>query len=259
VGTESHSHDALRRELEHHERLYDGFAQRHFARPAVVAFRKHLVARLLASTGAGRKTRVLSIGCGIGDTELMLAPHVAEVTGIDLSPKAVAQAERDRGMRGVANARFLAASWQDFSFPGERFGLVLGIFFLHHLSDADLEVLAQRVSSAIEPGGLFYALEPNAQRLSGVIGKLVVPWLMRRYQTPDERQLDPNEAAAPFRRAGFRTATRWHDFASTPVAGVLPGWPLLYRALRVLDDGIVRTPGLRKLSSNFELIARVPA
>ena len=64
-----------RRELDYHEKLYSGFAQEHFARPAVRALRADIVQRILSVTGADQTSRVLSLGCGIGDTELLLAPH----------------------------------------------------------------------------------------------------------------------------------------------------------------------------------------
>ena len=44
--------EVLRRELAYHEKLYGGFAQRHFARPAVRALREHMVRRILRLTGA---------------------------------------------------------------------------------------------------------------------------------------------------------------------------------------------------------------
>ena len=93
-------------ELEYHEKLYSGFAQSHFARPAVRALRQHMVGRILQQTGVGQASRVLSLGCGIGDTELLLAPRVGEVVGIDLSPAAVRQAREDAKRLGVSNARF---------------------------------------------------------------------------------------------------------------------------------------------------------
>src|SRR5580658_11388692 len=74
--------DALQREIEYHEKLYSGFAQTHFAKPAVRALREHMVGRILKLTGAGKTSRVLSLGCGIGDTELLLAPHIGEVVGL---------------------------------------------------------------------------------------------------------------------------------------------------------------------------------
>jgi cyclopropane fatty-acyl-phospholipid synthase-like methyltransferase len=79
----------LQRELDYHEKLYSGYAQSHFAKPGVRALRRHMVSRILRKTGAGPTARILSIGCGIGDTEILLAPHVGEVIGLDLSPAAV--------------------------------------------------------------------------------------------------------------------------------------------------------------------------
>lgn len=99
--------DALTREIEYHERLYSGFAQSHFAKPAVRAVRSHLVSRLVQIAELGPHSRVLSLGCGIGDTELLLAPKVAEITGLDLSPTAIRQARQDAGRMNIRNARFL--------------------------------------------------------------------------------------------------------------------------------------------------------
>jgi SAM-dependent methyltransferase len=100
------ANDVTGRELAYHERLYSGFAQRHFARPAVRALREHMVTRILKVTGAWGRSRVLSLGCGIGDTELLLARQVNEIVGIDLSPAAVRQARADAERLGIANARF---------------------------------------------------------------------------------------------------------------------------------------------------------
>ena len=97
----------LARELEYHERLYAGFAQSHFARSAVRALRTHMVAHILRLTGIGRDARVLSLGCGIGDTELLLAPHVRELVGVDLSPSAIRQARADAARAGLENVRFI--------------------------------------------------------------------------------------------------------------------------------------------------------
>ena len=54
--------EVRKRELAYHEKLYSGFAQAHFARPAVRALRCHMVARILYLTGVGKNSRVLSLG-----------------------------------------------------------------------------------------------------------------------------------------------------------------------------------------------------
>jgi SAM-dependent methyltransferase len=243
---------ALRRELEYHEKLYGGFAQAHFARPAVRALRRHMARRILAAAGAGPESRVLSMGCGIGDTELLLAPHVREIVGVDLSPAAIRQARADAAAAGVRNARF-----EEGTGASGHYDLVIAIFFLHHLPDDDLAAFPGTLKQMLAGGGTFYSLDPSRRRLSGAVGRLLVPGLMKKYQTADERELDPGATAALFRRAGFDTHVAMYDFGSSPLAGLLPGWGAGYRVARVIDDAILRMPLLRRLGSNFEVIARV--
>ena len=247
------------RELAYYEDLYGGFAQQHFAKPAVAAFRRYLAARILAISrarcGATAGWRVLSLGCGIGDTELLIAPHVGEIVGIDLSPKAITQARKDAGRAGVRNIRFLAGDWREGMKANGRFDLVLGVFFFHHLTDGELAAAPREMTAALTPGGAAYALEPSARRLAGAVGKLIVPHLMKRYQTADERQLLAEDLAATFRNAGYRTTASWFDFASTPLAGLLPSWKTGYRLCRLLDHALIRTPLVSRWSANFELLA----
>jgi ubiquinone/menaquinone biosynthesis C-methylase UbiE len=246
------------RELAHHDALYSGFAQQHFAKAAVRELRRHMVRRILTATGAGRESRVLSLGCGIGDTELLLAPHVASVTGIDLSPAAIRQAHEDARLAGLTNLTFVEGSATEAGLEDGYFDAVIAIFFLHHLPDAELGEMARSVRGWLKPGGVFYGLDPSRYRLSGALGALLVPRLMRRYQTPDEHELKPSETAQRFREAGLESRFRYYDFCSTPLAGLLPSWRLGYRVARTLDELLIRTPLLRAVSSNFELIARKP-
>ncbi len=114
----------------------------------------------------------------------------------------------------------------------------------------------ERIRSWLEPGGVFYGLDPSRYRLSGAIGSLVVPRLMRRYQTPDVRELKPFTVVELFNDAGFTAHASYYDFLSTPLAGLFPSWRSGYRAARLADEAIIRVPLLRALGSNFELIAR---
>jgi cyclopropane fatty-acyl-phospholipid synthase-like methyltransferase len=242
----------LERELEYHEKLYAGFAQEHFARPAVRALRAHMVKRVLAKTVAGRESRVLSLGCGIGDTELLLAPHVRELVGVDLSPAAVRQARQDAASAGITNTRFEEGSLESIT---GTFDAIIAIFLLHHLPDSMLHEAPALIRERLAPGGVFYSLDPSRRRLSGMVGSLLFPRLMRKYQSPDERQLDPEETAQVFRAAGYRCETSMYDFVSSPLAGLLPGWRGGYQIARAADEALVQIPGLNRLGSNFELLA----
>jgi len=239
------------RELAYHEKLYSGFAQRHFARPAVRLLRCHMVARILHLTGIGKGSRVLSLGCGIGDTELLLAPYVAEVVGVDLSPAAVRQARADAERHSIANARF-----EEGSDAEGQFDLIMAIFFLLHLADDDLADLPRHVHRRLAPGGTFYSLDPSRQRLSGALGRLLVPWMMKRYQSPDERELDPETTCRIFSAAGFDARVEMYDFGSTPLAGLFPGWGWGYGFAREFDDWLLGFQAFRKRGSNFEIVAK---
>jgi SAM-dependent methyltransferase len=203
-----------------------------------------MVQRILSLTGADRSTRVLSLGCGIGDTELLLAPHVREVVGVDLSPAAIRQATADAARLGISNAHFVQGTAAE-----GRFNLVIAIFFLHHLADDELAGLGQKLREWLEPGGHFYSLDPSSHRLSGVVGRKLVPGLMKRYQTPDERELDPEKTA---QLLGGRMSM--YDFGSSPLAGLFPGWRAGYAVARALDDVLLRVSFLRRLGSNFEVV-----
>lgn len=240
------------RELAYHEKLYSGFAQKHFAKPAVRALRAHMARRILDATGAGRASRLLSLGCGIGDTELLIAPHVGEIVGVDLSPAAIRQARADAQRLGIGNARF-----EEGSTVEGRFDAVIAIFFLHHLPDEELARLPGKAAAWLKPGGAFYSLDPSRTRLSGAVGRRLIPWIMKRYQTADERELDGATVAAVFRNAGFETRLDMYDFGSSPLAGLCPGWQWGYRAARRLDDVLLRAPVLWRRGSNFEIHGRI--
>jgi SAM-dependent methyltransferase len=249
---------ALAREIEYHERLYSGFAQQHFARAAVRALRTHMVGRIVGVTGVPATARVLSIGCGIGDTELLLAPRVLELVGIDASPSAIRQARADAAKAGRSDLRYIEGTLEAQELKPASFDLIMAIFFLHHLPGEVLQMMPGRVIELLKPGGCFYSLDPSRYRLSGAIGSLMFPKLMRKYQLPGVRQLRSGETASLFTRAGFECRLEYYDFVSSPLAGLFPGWAKGYRAARRVDNLIVRVPGLKRMGSNFEIIARKP-
>jgi cyclopropane fatty-acyl-phospholipid synthase-like methyltransferase len=246
----------LERERAYHERLYSGKAQQRFAQPAVREFRAHLCQHILRATGLGAGARVLSIGCGIGDTEIAMAPRVKSITGVDLSPSGIREARAAAQAAGLKNATFLEGTLDTADLALASFDLVIAIFLLHHVPDAPLAALPRRAARLLAPGGWFYSLDPSRMRLSGAVGSILIPWIMKQHQSPDERELDARAVAPLFEREGFECRSGFYDFVSTPLAGLFPGWRGGYRAARRLDDLLVRVPGLRKVSSNFEIIAR---
>jgi SAM-dependent methyltransferase len=184
----------------------------------------------------------------------LLAPQVAELTGVDLSPSAIRQANTDAQRLGITNAHFIEGTAEA---ARGRFDMVFAIFLLHHLSDQALSEFAAHLADILSPGGVFYSLDPSRHRASGVLGRLLIPSLMKKYQTEDERELDPEETRLLFGKEWSSVRTDTYDFGSTPLAGLFPGWRAGYSLARGIDDALLRLPFCRRYGSNFEVIARL--
>lgn len=95
--------------------------------------------------------RALDLGCGEGADAIWLAGQGWEVTGVDVSPTALARAEdhaRDRGVE-VTWVRADLAEWR----TAETFDLVTA-FFLHSPVDFPRAQILRRATGAVGPGGV---------------------------------------------------------------------------------------------------------
>jgi SAM-dependent methyltransferase len=111
---------------------------------------------LKVSTGA----RVLDVGCGVGRWSRLLAARGAFVTGVDLSPTMIAEAERRAAADGVADrCRFQVQDLSNLN-VGERFDLVLGVTVLQHILDPGaLRAALVSMTAHLAPGGRMILLE----------------------------------------------------------------------------------------------------
>jgi SAM-dependent methyltransferase len=105
-------------------------------------------------------TRVLDVGCGVGRWSRLLAARGATVTGIDLSPTMVAQAQQRAQAEGVAGrCRFQVQDLANLD-VGERFDLVLGVTVLQHILDPGaLRAAVGGMTAHLAPGGRMILLE----------------------------------------------------------------------------------------------------
>lgn len=210
---------------------------------------------LLALRSGKPLGRVLSIGCGEGSFERMLAPHAAEVVGIDLAAPGIEIARQRAAEAGADNLEFrcLPVSQLDW---GERFDAIVCLGFLHHVPETELGALLAQCREHIRPGGFFYSQDPNARGLLRKLGRLLLGESYDSYHSPDERELDPRSIAKALAEAGFdEVELGYIDLALIPIQYYLPTGPgIVMHAARAVDSLWCATP-LAPWSSGFTALA----
>lgn len=80
-------------------------------------------------------TEMLDVACGPGLVARHFAPLVRQVTGIDLTPEMIRQANKLKAEQGIENATFIEGSALPLPFEDARFSLVLTRYSFHHFQN----------------------------------------------------------------------------------------------------------------------------
>ncbi len=100
--------------------------------------------------------RALDLGCGRGRNSRWLAQQGFSVVGVDISGVAIANA---KATQGALDVDFHRLDVLVDPIPGGPFGVVFDYGCLHVFdTDEDRATLAAKVSSVLEPGGLYIAV-----------------------------------------------------------------------------------------------------
>jgi 2-polyprenyl-3-methyl-5-hydroxy-6-metoxy-1,4-benzoquinol methylase len=206
---------------------------------------------LLEAAGARGPGRVLSIGCGDGAFELLLARHAESVLAVDLSPEAIAVAQRALAADGARNLEFRCLSFRDLPWS-ERFDTIVCLAFLHHVPAPELPDFLRACVDHLAPNGLFFSQDPNVHGVLRALGRRAMGPRYDAYHSPEERELDPDALRRDFEAAGLGgVAVRHVDFTLIPACYVWRrGSALPLRVLAGLDRLACATP-LAPWSSGF--------
>ncbi len=95
--------------------------------------------------------RVLDLGCGGGHVSYRAAPHVAEVTAVDLTPSMLEVVARTAAERGLSNITVQQAAAEALPFADASFDIVLCRFTTHHWHD--MEAGLREARRVVKPAG----------------------------------------------------------------------------------------------------------
>ena len=112
--------------------------------------------------------QLLDAGCGTGELVLLAAAHGAEATGVDISPRAIEQARRKAGERGLT-ARFEVGDATDLGALGLTAGTVLDCGLFHVFDDEHRARYVRSLAAVLPPGGTCY-LMCFSDRMPGTFG-----------------------------------------------------------------------------------------
>jgi SAM-dependent methyltransferase len=175
---------------------------------------------------------LLDFGCGTGSaTPFFLATlNVAQVTGIDASPRLLEAASREHGS---AKATFLLRG--DYE-PDGRVDVVFCNGVFHHIRPAERAEALAFVSRALRPGGLFAFWENNPWNPATRFVMSRIPF------DRDAMTISPVEARRLLRNAGFEIVRSDYLFL----------FPRMLRWLRPLERCFVGVP----LGAQYLVLAR---
>ena len=95
-------------------------------------------------------TKILDLCCGAGQTTQFLVQRSDNVTGLDISPVALARAKNK-----VPEAKYIEGLAQNIPLPDNHFDLVHTSAALHEMTPEELEQIFKEVYRILKPGGIF--------------------------------------------------------------------------------------------------------
>ena len=114
---------------------------------------------LAALIAAGKvKSDVLDAGCGYAELSLALATDGYTVVGIDLTPTAVAAANKAAQERNLSTASFVQADITSFTGYDGRFSTIIDSTLFHSLPIEGRDGYLRSVHRAAAPGAAYYIL-----------------------------------------------------------------------------------------------------
>ncbi len=140
----------------HNQRIVDQFSRQ--AVPfAELPGHSQSMQLLIDLSGVSASDTVLDLACGPGLVACEFAPFAHHVTGIDLTPKMIEQAEERQKARGLANLSFQVGDVLPLPFPDASFSVMLTRYSFHHFLDP--KAVLEEMVRVCKPGGKILVID----------------------------------------------------------------------------------------------------
>ena len=93
---------------------------------------------------------VLDFGCGVGRLTLALASRATRVTGCDVSPNMISEAERNASLQKITNVRFVTSL---DALGTEKFDFICSLIVFQHIPVREGLATLSRLLDLLAPGG----------------------------------------------------------------------------------------------------------
>ena len=145
---------------------------------------------------------VLDVGCGTGGNSIRLSKLNLKVKGVDISLKAVEQAQKRAQQLGLDGIEFSICDIENLCYDDHSFDICFCGAVLHHFPD--LNKVARELYRVTKMDGRVMAYDPNALHpyvffVHNVLNRAV----HLKGFSPNERALEPKELYSAFKNTGF--------------------------------------------------------
>ncbi len=112
-----------------------------------------VVEAVVQACAASDSPVALDLGCGSGQVTLPLAPDCSHVIAVDVSAPSLERLDAKARERGIENIQTVASPIEALELPAGSIDLVVTNYALHHLRDADKELVLSSCMAWLRPGG----------------------------------------------------------------------------------------------------------